>query len=512
MTLVGTRSQEQASFWFWRFFWGTLALKLVLAATFPITGDEALFVQWGKRPDWGYYDHPPMIGWWLSLVMLVGDARWLIRLLTVVTPHLLALGVVDILLRGRTQPQKAWLAGSIYLLMPWSWMFFLVTTDTPVILFMAVAAWCFLRGLDDDRLLWFWAAGTALGLAFLSKYFAVLMGLAFIIALLFEQRQRNLRLLAVTLPGLVCALYNLGFNATHGWPNIMFNLFARQGESHWNAYSPGIYLLMMAYLLTPWLLWRSLRPHGRADQVTDRGRSRTTLALWAVPLCFFALVSLRREIGLHWVLGFVPFFVIWSAERLQAADLNKAVRYTLLLDMAHLLLVVALLAWPVSGIQSAKFREKVIFFRHAPDITRQLADKLPADTVLMATSYSTASILAYSHGRYVPVFGMGSKYARQDDLWTDFRSLEGRSIRIFNRDALNVAELAPFFERVESGKIDYQGAGYHFVDGHGFRYAAYKARVLDAIHEKYFQIPASLPIWGNPFCERYGYKDCSPGR
>ena len=58
-------------------------LKLALAAVFPITGDEALFVQWGKRPDWGYYDHPPMIGWWLSLVMMADDARWLIRLLTV---------------------------------------------------------------------------------------------------------------------------------------------------------------------------------------------------------------------------------------------------------------------------------------------------------------------------------------------------------------------------------------------------------------------------------------------
>ncbi|MFM7026309.1 MAG: ArnT family glycosyltransferase [Limnohabitans sp.] len=506
------RKQEHASVWFWRLFWGTLALKLVLAAVFPLTGDEALFVQWGKRPDWGYYDHPPMIGWWLSLVMVLGDARWLIRLLTVLTTQLVALGVVDILMRRGTQAPTPWLAGSIYLLLPWTWMFFLVTTDTPVILFMALAAWCFLRGLEHDRLPWFWAAGSALGLAFLSKYFAVLMGMAFATVIVLQQRQRIWRLLAVALPGLVCAAYNLGFNATHGWPNIMFNLFARQNEGHWSGQSPGVYLLMMAYLLTPWLVWKSIRPGDAMLQASDTRPSRTLLLLWAVPLSLFALVSLRREIGLHWVLGFVPFFIAWSAERLSPRYLQKAVRYTLLLSAPHLLLVLALMAWPVTAIKSVHFREKVVFFRHAPEITRQVAASLPPGALLMGTSYSTASILAYSHGQYVPVFGMGSKYARQDDLWTDFRTLQGRTLRIFHRDAPNTAELAPFFERVEPGKIEYQGASYFFVDGHGFRYDAYRAQVLDKIHQKYFQIPAILPILGNPFCERYGYEDCSAGR
>jgi hypothetical protein len=26
---------------------------------------EAFFYQWGVYPDWGYYDHPPMVGWLL---------------------------------------------------------------------------------------------------------------------------------------------------------------------------------------------------------------------------------------------------------------------------------------------------------------------------------------------------------------------------------------------------------------------------------------------------------------
>jgi hypothetical protein len=52
---------------FWWVFAGTLALKLLMAATFPFTGDEALFHQWGMHPAWHYSDHPPLVGWLLAL-------------------------------------------------------------------------------------------------------------------------------------------------------------------------------------------------------------------------------------------------------------------------------------------------------------------------------------------------------------------------------------------------------------------------------------------------------------
>lgn len=510
MTHTEAPKQTPSKLWFWRLFWATLVLKLLLSAVFPITGDEALFVQWGKRPDWGYYDHPPMIGWWLSLVMQVDDWRWLIRLLTVLTTHIVALGVVDILSRAYPQSDKPWLAGSLYLALPWTWMFFLVTTDTPLILFMSISVWFFLKGMTGQQSGWFWAAGTALGLAFLSKYFAVLLGMAFAAAVLSEKQNRISRLLALSLPGLACAAYNLGFNATHGWPNIMFNLFARQDDSQWNLKSLMVYLLMMAYLLTPWLVWKTFRTPSKPVSSGDNTTANSIRFLWAVPLIFFAILSLRREIGLHWVLGFVPWFIVWSAQKLQPKQLDKSLRYTLMLSIPHLLLVLGLIAWPTTSIKSANFREKIVFLRHSADITKLVSASLPPNTTLMGTGYSTASVLAYSYGKYVPVFGRGSKYARQDDLWTDFQVLEGQSIRIFNRDKLNTADYDPFFDRLEIREIEFKGSRFFYLDGHGFRYKFYKEQVLDKIHQTYFNIPKYLPNFGNPFCERYRYTDCIP--
>ncbi|NBT69633.1 MAG: hypothetical protein EBT78_17940, partial [Betaproteobacteria bacterium] len=53
----------------------SLAIRLWIGFTFPITGDEAYFYQWGVYLDWGYYDHPPMVGWLISAMLyLFGDS------------------------------------------------------------------------------------------------------------------------------------------------------------------------------------------------------------------------------------------------------------------------------------------------------------------------------------------------------------------------------------------------------------------------------------------------------
>ena len=57
-----------------------LLFRTWLAAVTPITGDEAYFAFWGWQPDWGFYDHPPMVGWWLAPLMALSWDDWVVRL------------------------------------------------------------------------------------------------------------------------------------------------------------------------------------------------------------------------------------------------------------------------------------------------------------------------------------------------------------------------------------------------------------------------------------------------
>ena len=61
---------EKVVFGFFILLAATLAFRFWLAGALPMTGDEAYFIRWGEVPDWGYYDHPPMVGWWLALLVV----------------------------------------------------------------------------------------------------------------------------------------------------------------------------------------------------------------------------------------------------------------------------------------------------------------------------------------------------------------------------------------------------------------------------------------------------------
>jgi hypothetical protein len=150
------------------------------------------------------------------------------------------------------------------------------------------------------------------------------------------------------------------------------------------------------------------------------------LVLWLFPVLLFAVISLRRTIGLHWVLGFVPFFVAWAALFLDARSLHRSWRWTLLLSLPHLLLVGALAWAPLSLWQPAKLYDRLVFTRETPALAAALKADLPAGATLMARTYNPAAMLAFHHRQYVPVFGVGRHHARQDDQIVDFRTYDGQ--------------------------------------------------------------------------------------
>lgn len=490
----------------------TLLGKVLLAATFPITGDEAFFYQWGVHPAWGYSDHPPMVGWWLAVLRMGGEHPLVLRCATLLVTTVVAVGLVDLARRQWPPGQEAaaWWAGSLYLVMPWSWMFVLVTTDTPLLFWMALSVWCFARAELSDRrhTAWYTAAGVVLGLAFLSKYFAALLGLAYAVYVMGWRRDRWWVVLWVFAGALPSIALTLWFNAHNGWMNIMFNFFNRNEGSHWQWETFATYVLMVVYLLTPWLLWQAWRAKADAQGPLDRLRA----VLWVFPLVVFALLSWRRSVGLHWVLGFVPLFVWWACARVGVAGLRRSWWWTVALSVPHLLLVAALAWVPLSWWSGTALYEKAVFLRASGQVTQALVHTLAPGQRLMAYAYSPAAVLAFHHGQYVPVFGVGRHHARQDDLLVDFRAWDGESVRVLVRGEPVLPDFAPYFDQVSTGYVEVAGVRYHHVDGQGFRYPVYRERILSQAAVQFHAVPDWLPMWGNPFCERYGFDACKPNR
>ena len=479
----------------------SLALRAWISATFPITGDEAFFYWWGVYPDWGYYDHPPMVGWLIGLMRwTLGDATWAIRLPAVLLPLALG-GLVWWALYPLDRVRAAW-AVLLFWLAPVNWLNVLITTDTPLIFWSALSVATLLRAERRermDRAAWglYALAGLFLGGAFLSKYFSVVLGLSYLVYFALYRRERwpaFALLLLCMLPG---PAINLAYNLSHGWPNIMFNLYNRNEGAAFAWHKPLLYAAMLFYLATPaaaWLGWKQ-----RSLLAGAFRQQRLLGCVVLVPLLFFALLSLKKVVGLHWVLSFYPFgFALLAfalpVEKLKSCALGMAVFAAL-----HGLVVAGLYASSLDNWKSTRLYPQIIRSYKTGEMLQQV---VAPGVVLMASAYTPASTYGYALRRYVPVFGPGNFHARQDDMRVDFSIYQGKTIRIIRMDTPRLEDYQPYFDTVQVLSFSQDGVPFYAVEGKGFNYAAYRDGVLATIYRRYYNIPAWLPMTGCPFCER----------
>lgn len=59
----------------------TQLIALILASRFDLTDTEAYYWTWSLKPDFGYFDHPPMLSWVIAgFTSLFGHSSFVIRL------------------------------------------------------------------------------------------------------------------------------------------------------------------------------------------------------------------------------------------------------------------------------------------------------------------------------------------------------------------------------------------------------------------------------------------------
>lgn len=504
---------------FWYTVLATTVIKIWLAGWFPITGDEAFFHQWARHLNYGYYDHPPMIGWWLWGLTSISDNPIVIRSLTVMLTTVIAFGIVWLCKRlaPSVDEPKAWLAGAVYLSLPVSWFAVFVTTDTPLIFFMSLAVVAYVVAVRRDSAWGVFVAGCFLGLAFLSKYFAVLLGFAFGAHILTLRRRVafSIALLAGVLP---FAAVNVVYNLYNCWNNIMFNLVNRNEDAQLGWQTVVGYLTMLAYMVTPWVFWAFVKGSKAYRQQS------ALIFVVLVPLLTFLLISLEKRIGLHWVMGFLPAIFVLLGLGANQRFMAKAVWFNAMFSVPHLLLFGLLMHGSDDAIQGSLkavgvkpryalyYLQKVQFHRRTPEVLAALKDGMPAGGILASTAYSPAALLTYYNDVYVPVFGPGEYHARNDDEFVDWRQYDGKAIRIAGKVPLKAEDFAKFFDEVTLREIKVADIPFWIVDGVNFKYSEFRNVHLRNAVESFYQIPKVLPVLDCPFGRKYGFEaECRLG-
>ena len=235
-----------------------LLIHFGFGALLTLSVDEAHYVLYAAKPDWSYFDHPPLVGWiqWPlvaagapdSVIRLIPQLLWLVACLLA---RRLAIHIYDLgFLRENRQTLSRetvglWAVGLVLLapvmhvlavgLLPDSLLMVLVLLLMSVTLGLAHSDRSQLAG-SREWPQWL-ALGLLLGLAGLSKYTAILPAAAVIVTLL---ATRGVRLLLSTGPWLaaIVALVLISpvlyWNAQHEWISFVYQLKHGSGGA-WKA-------------------------------------------------------------------------------------------------------------------------------------------------------------------------------------------------------------------------------------------------------------------------------------
>ncbi len=206
---------------------GLTLLRLLLAATIPLSPDETYYWLWSVHPQPGYYDHPPMVAYWIRAgTALLGNTPLGLRCLG---PLAAALGSVLLWDAGEhflPNRQAGLVAAALFnatLILGVGAI--IMTPDTPLVFFWtaALAALGRLTATRDQR--WWLAIGAAAGAALLSKYTAILLVAGIFLWLV--TRPDGRASLRTIWPWAGCALAALIFapdfywNAAHHWVSFL---------------------------------------------------------------------------------------------------------------------------------------------------------------------------------------------------------------------------------------------------------------------------------------------------
>src|SRR5207237_289700 len=147
------------------------------------------------------------------------------------------------------------LAGLLFIASPMDVVDVFITTDMPLFLFSFASVAFAFRASKTERARDFALAGAMLGLAFLSKYFAVVLGMAEAAFFLVHRPRRWRGLVLLVLCALPFALLNAAWNYSHCWTNVMFNAINRNRDASFSLGTVGVFAGCQLYLATPPVLW-----------------------------------------------------------------------------------------------------------------------------------------------------------------------------------------------------------------------------------------------------------------
>ena len=413
-----------------------LLVNLIQATGTQLLFDEAYYWYYAQSPDWGYFDHPPMVAWMIGLGSLFFDGELGVRFISC----LMGAGTLALLWMLIDDPGKrkvplhiaVWFL-SIVLLHAYG---FLSLPDTPLLFFAALFLLAYREFLNRPGPMTALMLGGAMAALMYSKYHAALVILFTLLT--------NLSLLKNRYAWMALGISLLAYAPHLNWLyendfiSVRYHISERPNQPYsFSKFTLGylVNLLALFGLTFPWVYMGLAR---------FRPSDKFQKALWGVAwgfLLFFFLSSFQRRVQTQWLIAAcIPIAVIIGMKILENASLRSWIFRASLANIAVLSFLRFGLVFP------ALF--PVHFETHGNREWVASARALAGDAeVVFENSYRLASMYSFYSGR--PSYSINNAFYRKNQY-----SIDDSEARIQHKDV--------FFVRTDG-----QETNHYFLDAKG---------------------------------------------
>jgi len=388
-----------------------VAMRLIAAAFTPITFDEAYYWMWSKHLAGGYYDHPPMVAVLIRAgTMIAGDTEFGVRLVSI----LLALPMswvvyrsAEILFGGVRVAATAAILLNVTLLAAVGTM--IVTPDAPLLVASSFVLFCLAKVLETGRGVWWLGVGVAVGAALLSKYTALLFGLAILIWLLAVPKLRVWLLSPWPYLGGIVALLLFApvilWNDEHQWVSFLKQFGRARIEGFRPAFVAELIPTQIAFA-TPLVFIlgvMGLLALVRFKAGASASRALVNAMFWTI-VAYFVWHSLHARVEANWFAPVYPAFAVaaafaanivqWNARQQRLADFCLRWAATV-----GILMFAALIVQANTGVLSGYRRDATVRTVGVgwPELARQIEEERVRQgaSCVLVSDYGTTAWLAF---------------------------------------------------------------------------------------------------------------------
>lgn len=372
MNVFAAKNHRLLFYGFWLF------LGLMQSGLTELQDDEAYYWVFSKFPDWGYFDHPPMI----ALLVKMGAALLPGELGVRLFPLLLNLFSLLLIekLTGKKNPFLFYgIALSLAVLQLGG---FMAVPDTPLIFFTALFFLSYKYFLSRPSLFTTILLALSMALLFYTKYQALLVVGCTLLSnpVLFTK----FRLYIAGMIALLLFSPHLYWQWQHHWVSFRYHLFESNigpyQFSHTTAYLGGQLLLagpLAGIILLPAaLLYKPVNP-------VERGLKWTLAGIYL----FFLLSSFRGEVEANWTSPALVPLIVLSHQYLSAKPGWSRWLFRLL-PVTLLLVLLARIAMIEDFLPLAAVKKRFHAWKEWPAEMKKRTGGLP---VVFSNSYQRAS-------------------------------------------------------------------------------------------------------------------------